>query len=146
MAQLDADFVYWHFALIIFLLGVGMGLFSSPNTASIMSSVPEAERGVASGMRATLQNSGMVLSMILFFTVIILALAGSLPVALAHGLTAAGLTPSEAARIADLPPTSAIFAAFLGYNPMQHILPPAILAVLRRPSRCICSPVNFFRA
>ena len=130
LAQLDVDFVYWRFAVILFLLGIGMGLFSSPNTASIMSSVPEAERGVASGMRATLQNSGMVLSMILFFTVIILALAGSLPAALTHGLTAAGLAPAEAGRVAALPPTAALFAAFLGYNPMQHILPPDILGGL----------------
>jgi MFS family permease len=144
LAQLDANFVYWRFAGSIFLLGIGMGLFSSPNTSSIMSSVPEAERGVASGMRATLQNSGMVLSMILFFTVIILVLADSLPPALARGLTEAGLTHAAAARIAALPPTAAIFAAFLGYNPMQHILPPEILAGLEPTLKAHLLAHNFF--
>jgi hypothetical protein len=68
LAQLDADFTYWHFAGSILIIGLGMGLFQSPNTSSIMSAVPDHQRGVASGMRATLQNSGMVLSLILFFT------------------------------------------------------------------------------
>jgi MFS family permease len=130
LAQLQADFAYTPFAAILFALGLGMGLFSSPNTSSIMSSVPAAERGVASGMRATLQNSGMVLSMILFFTVIILTLASALPPALAHGLAAAGVAPQAAAQVAKLPPTAALFAAFLGYNPMRHMLPAGLLAQL----------------
>ena len=144
LAQLSADFAYLPFALILFALGFGLGLFSSPNTASIMSSVPAAERGVASGMRATLQNSGMVLSMILFFSVIIVTLAGTLPPAVNDGLVAAGIAPQAAAAVATLPPTAALFAAFLGYNPMQHLLPPALLAHLSAHARTLVLGREFF--
>jgi MFS family permease len=130
LAQLDADFTYWHFAGSILIIGLGMGLFQSPNTSSIMSAVPDRQRGVASGMRATLQNSGMVLSLILFFTVIIVTMAGTLPPALQVGLASAGLPSAQAAHVANLPPTAALFAAFLGYNPMAHMLAPDVLASL----------------
>ncbi len=144
LAQLNADFAYLPFAATLFTLGFGMGLFLSPNTSSIMSSVPAAERGVASGMRATLWNSGMVLSMILFFTVIILTLASTLPPALMNGLAAAGVGPQAAAQVAELPPTAALFAAFLGYNPMAHMLPPALLATLPAATRAHILGREFF--
>jgi MFS family permease len=128
LAVLPADFSYLPFALILLLLGLGMGLFSSPNTSSIMSSVPADDRGVASGMRSTLQNSGMVISMILFFSIIIFALADAMPAALAQGLRQAGLSDADIASALKLPPTAALFAAFLGYNPMEHLIPPAVLA------------------
>lgn len=144
LAQLDADFTYWQFAGSIFLLGIGMGLFLSPNTSSIMSSVPETERGVASGMQATLQNSGIVLSMILFFTVIILSLAGALPPMLKDGLTAAGLSSSAAAKVAALPPTAAIFAAFLGYNPLADMLPASVLGSLAPAAQTHLLSSEFF--
>lgn len=144
LAQFGADFAYPPFAVVLFALGLGMGLFSSPNTSSIMSSVPAHERGVASGMRATLQNSGMVLSMVLFFSVIILALSRALPEALGHGLVAAGLTPQQASRIASLPPTAALFAAFLGYNPMKHLLPATELLALPATTKAHLLAPTFF--
>jgi MFS family permease len=123
---LPIDFAYWQFAVILLLNGIGMGLFASPNRAGIMNSLPPERRGVGAGMSATFQNSAMVLSIGIFFTLIILGLASALPSALSHGLIAHGLPPADAARIAALPPVSIMFAALLGYNPVQTLLGPAI--------------------
>jgi MFS family permease len=123
---LPIDFAYWQFALILLANGIGMGLFASPNRAGIMNSLPPERRGVGAGMSATFQNSAMVLSIGIFFTLIILGLASTLPGALSHGLIAQGLPHADAARIAALPPVSIMFAALLGYNPIQTLLGPAI--------------------
>jgi MFS family permease/cytidylate kinase len=119
---LPADFAYVWFALILLLNGLSMGLFSAPNAAAIMNAVPAAQRGAASGMRASLQNVGMTLSIGLFFSLIIVGLAGSLPRALYSGLLRHGVPAAAAHRIADLPPVGSLFAAFLGYNPMQGMI------------------------
>src|SRR5215831_19319211 len=123
---LPVDFTYWQFAGILLLNGIGMGLFASPNRAGIMNSLPPERRGVGAGMSATFQNSAMVLSIGIFFTLIILGLASSLPAALSHGLIAQGVQRADAARVAALPPVSIMFAALLGYNPVQTLLGPAI--------------------
>ena len=119
---LPVDFVYWQFAAILLLNGIGMGLFASPNRAAIMNSLPPERRGVGAGMSATFQNSAMVLSIGVFFTLIILGLASALPSALNHGLVAQGVPHADAARVAALPPVSIMFAALLGYNPVQTLL------------------------
>src|SRR6266516_2133249 len=119
---LPVDFVYWQFAGILLLNGIGMGLFASPNRAAIMNNLPPERRGVGGGMSATFQNSAMVLSIGIFFTLIILGLASSLPATLSHGLIAQGVPPADAARVAALPPVSILFAALLGYNPIQALL------------------------
>ncbi|HUY49983.1 MAG TPA: MFS transporter [Streptosporangiaceae bacterium] len=123
---LPINFQYWQFALILLLNGIGMGLFASPNRAGIMNSLPPERRGVGAGMSATFQNSAMVLSIGIFFTLIILGLASSLPAALNHGLVAQGVPHADAARVAALPPVSVLFAALLGYNPVQTLLGPVI--------------------
>src|ERR1700733_9925631 len=123
---LPVDFVYWEFAGILLLNGIGMGLFASPNRAGIMNSLPPERRGVGAGMSATFQNSAMVLSIGIFFTLIILGLAASLPAALSHGLTAQGVPAADAARLAALPPVSIMFAALLGYNPISTLLGPVL--------------------
>jgi MFS family permease len=123
---LPVNFGYLWFALLLLCNGIAMGLFASPNTAGIMSAVPANRRGVASGMRATFQNAGMTLSIGLFFSIMVAGLSGSLAASLSHGLTAAGLPPATAARVAGLPPVSVLFAAFLGYNPMRTLLGPAL--------------------
>jgi hypothetical protein len=99
-----------------------MGLFASPNRAGIMNSLPPDQRGVGAGMSATFQNSAMVLSIGIFFSLIIFGLAGTLPQAMTHGLVAQGLPHADAARIAALPPVSIMFAALLGYNPIKTLL------------------------
>jgi MFS family permease len=121
---LPVNFPYWAFALIIFANGIGNGLFASPNTSAIMNSVPARHRGAASGMRSTFQNSGMSLSIGIFFSLMIIGLAASLPAALTAGLTAKGVPAAAAARVAHLPPVSALFAALLGYNPIRTLLAP----------------------
>jgi MFS family permease len=123
---LPVNFGYPWFALLLLCNGIAMGLFASPNTAGIMSAVPANRRGVASGMRSTFQNAGMTLSIGLFFSIMVAGLSGSLSASLSHGLTAAGLPPATAAKVAGLPPVSVLFAAFLGYNPMRTLLGPAL--------------------
>jgi len=119
---LPVDFPYPLFALLIFGNGVGSGLFASPNTSAIMSSVPARHRGAASGMRSTFQNSGMSLSIGIFFSLMIAGLASTLPRTLTSGLTAQGVPLAQASSIAHLPPVSTVFAAMLGYNPVRNLL------------------------
>jgi hypothetical protein len=119
---LPVNFAYWQFAGILLLNGIGMGLFAAPNRAGIMNSLPPERRGVGAGMSATFQNSATVLSIGIFFTLIILGLAATLPAALTHGLVAQGVPRADAARVAALPPVSIMFAALLGYNPVQALL------------------------
>ena len=123
---LPVNFTYWQFAAILLLNGIGMGLFASPNRAGIMNSLPADQRGVGAGMSATFQNSAMVLSIGIFFSLIILGLSSSLPAHLFAGLTAQGVPAAAASRLAHLPPTAVMFAALLGYNPIQMLLGSAL--------------------
>jgi MFS family permease len=118
------DFRYTGFAALIFFAGAGMGLFAAPNTTAIMNSVPARQRGAASGMLATFQNSGFVLSIGVFFSLMIAGLANSLPTTMTGGLTAQGVPFAVAHKIASLPPVGSLFAAFLGYNPVRELLGP----------------------
>jgi MFS family permease len=126
MLLLPADFSYPAFAALLLCNGLAMGLFSAPNTAGIMNAVPADRRGVASGMLSTFQNAGMNLSIGLFFSLMVAGLGASLPSTLTRGLTAQGVSAVAAARIAHLPPVGSLFAAFLGYNPMQELLGPQL--------------------
>jgi len=121
LALLPYNFDYLPFAAALFIMGIGNGMFASPNSAAIMNAVPPSERGVASGMMSTLMNSGMVVSMGMFFTIIVAGLTREFPAALSTALTSAGAAPLIPAMSA-IPPTGALFAAFLGYNPVQMIL------------------------
>ncbi len=121
---LPIDFSYVWFALLIFLFAVGMGLFFSPNQASVMNSLPPEQRGAGAGMLNTFQNSATVLSMGLFFTIVTLGLAARLPSHLYKGLVAAGVAPSAAHLVANEPPIGSLFSAFLGYNPVKELLGP----------------------
>src|SRR5438128_87855 len=127
---LPTNFDYIWFALLLFMLGLGQGMFSSPNTSSVMSSVPADQRGAASGMRSTAQNSGQLVSIGLFFSIVTIGLASALPSTLLNGLSRAGVPVTVASSIAHLPPTAALFAAFLGYNPMATLLPASVLQAL----------------
>ncbi len=123
---LPVNFTYWQFAGVLLLNGIGMGLFASPNRAGIMNSLPPERRGVGAGMTATFQNSSMVLSIGIFFSLIILGLSASLPAHLLAGLTAQGVPAAAATRVSHLPATSVMFAALLGYNPIQMLLGPVL--------------------
>jgi MFS family permease len=142
---LPVNFPYWVFALLIFTNGIGSGLFASPNTSAIMSSVPARHRGSASGMRSTFQNSGMSLSIGIFFSLMITGLAASLPRTLSAGLHAQGVPLSVASHVSHLPPVSTVFAALLGYNPVQHLLQPSgVLAALPHRSVAVLTGRQFF--
>ncbi|MGH7733104.1 MAG: MFS transporter, partial [Gemmatimonadales bacterium] len=120
------DFAYWEFAVVIALNGFGSGLFVSPNRAEMMNSVPANQRGVAGGMIATFQNTAFVLSIGIFFTLMVAGLSSKLPGAMSGGLIAQGIPASAAHQISHLPPIGVLFAAFLGYNPMQQLLGPLL--------------------
>lgn len=121
---IPVNFDYWLFAILVFLNGLGGGIFTAPNTAAIMSSVPAGQRGAASGVRSTFFNAGNSLSIGIFFSLMIVGLANTLPTALTTGLTQQGVSASVAHDVANLPPVGSLFAAFLGYNPMAELLAP----------------------
>ncbi|KGI70589.1 MFS transporter [Mycolicibacterium rufum] len=125
LVLIPVNFDYWLFAVLVFLNGLGGGIFTAPNTAAIMSSVPSAERGAASGVRATFFNAGSSLSIGIFFSLMIVGLANSLPGAMSSGLQAQGVSPAVAHDVANLPPVGSLFAAFLGYNPIAELLEPS---------------------
>jgi MFS family permease len=130
---LPVDFSYLEFAAILLLMGLSMGAFASPNRAGVMNSLPAQHRGAGGGMNQTFQNSAQVLSIGIFFTLMIVGLSATLPHSLAAGLRAHGVAPGVATRVGHLPPVSVLFAAFLGYNPAQKLLGPHVLA--RLPAR-----------
>ena len=123
---LPVNFDYVWFGGLLLLVGLGMGLFASPNQAGIMNSLPANRRGAGAGMATTFQNSALVLSIGIFFSLMILGLASTLPATLDHGLVAQGVPRADAARVSHLPPVGLLFASFLGYNPMQQLLGPVL--------------------
>jgi MFS family permease len=141
---LPADFAFPVFAALLLLNGIGVGLFTAPNTTAIMNSVQPAERGAASGMRATFQNSAQVLSIGLFFSLMVIGLAATLPATMTAGLTAHGVSPATASKLAHLPPVGLLFAAFLGYNPVQKLLGPETLSHLTHTQAQALTGRSFF--
>lgn len=129
LQMIPINFNYWLFALILFISGVGVGLFPAANTSSVMNTLPIDQRGAGGGMLNTLQNSAMVLSIGLFFTFITIGLASSLPDALYSGLTSQGVPRAIALHISHLSPLGSLFSAFLGINPMTQLLGPQVLAL-----------------
>jgi MFS family permease len=141
---IPGDFNYLVFGALIFINGLGGGLFAAPNTSLVMSSVPANMRGAASGMRATFQNAGQVLSIGIFFSLMVAGLASSLPNTLSSGLTAQGVPAATAAQIAQLPPVGTLFAAFLGYNPIAQLLGPQVLGALPPANAANLTGLEFF--
>jgi MFS family permease len=144
LAMLPVDFSYPVFAGVLLLMGLSMGAFASPNRAAVMNSLPAEHRGAGGGMNQTFQNSAQVLSIGIFFTLMIVGLAATLPHALYSGLTAHGVSASTAARVSKLPPVSVLFAAFLGYNPAKSLLGPHVLAHLPPHDAAIIGGRSFF--
>jgi MFS family permease len=141
---LPTNFSYPWFAAILALNGISMGMFASPNRASVMNSLPAGDRGAGGGMNQTFQNSAQVLSIGIFFTLMILGLAATLPTTVHAGLVAHGVAPATAARVAHLPPVSILFAAFLGYNPIGHLLGSGALHALSAHQRAVLTGPTFF--
>ncbi|MBV9193437.1 MAG: MFS transporter [Solirubrobacterales bacterium] len=141
---LPTDFSYPEFAAILALNGISMGMFASPNRAAVMNSLPRGDRGVGGGMNQTFQNSAQVISIGVFFTLMVVGLSATLPAAMSHGLEAHGVATAAAEKAAHLPPISILFAAFLGYNPIQHLLGASALAHLSAHSQSILTGRTFF--
>jgi MFS family permease len=144
LALLPIDFPYPLFAAVLFLNGISMGLFASPNRAAVMNSLPAGDRGAGGGMNQTFQNSAQVLSIGVFFTLMIVGLSARLPATMLAGLHAHGVPAATASRVAHLPPVSILFAAFLGYNPIEHLLGPHALALLSEHDRSVLVGRSFF--
>jgi MFS family permease len=141
---LPIDFSYPVFALILLLNGISMGMFASPNRAAVMNSLPPTDRGAGGGMNQTFQNSAQVLSIGIFFTLMIVGLASSLPHALSTGLESHGVPAATANDVAHLPPVSILFAAFLGYNPIAHLVGPHVLGALSAHDQAALTGSAFF--
>jgi len=141
---LPIDFPYPLFAAVLVLNGVSMGMFASPNRAGVMNSLPPEHRGAGGGMNQTFQNSAQVVSVGIFFTLMIAGLAGTLPHALSAGLRAHGVSSAAAHRAAALPPVSVLFAAFLGYNPISHLIGGGALHALSAHNRALLTGRAFF--
>ena len=144
MMTFPSNFSYPPFALVMFVSGIGGGLFASPNTASIMNSVPARHRGAASGMRVTFAQTGLPLSMGLFFTLLVFGLNDKVPSAMFHGLLAHGVPLATATRLSHVPPLGYIFAAFLGVNPLRSLLGPAVLNHLPAGQAAAITGRSFF--
>jgi MFS family permease len=141
---LPVDFGYWTFAPLLLLMGMSNGLFMSPNRAGVMNSLPAEHRGAGAGMLNTFQNSAQVLSIGIFFSLMIIGLSGTLSTSLYHGLVQQGVPTQVATRVAHLPPVSTLFAALLGYNPIQHLLGPTALAHLPAGRAALLEGRSFF--
>jgi MFS family permease len=141
---LPTNFSYPAFGAILLLIGVSMGLFASPNRAAVMTSLPAEHRGAGGAMNQTFQNSAQVLSVGIFFTLMIVGLSATLPETLASGLQANGVPGATAHSVSQLPPVSILFAAFLGYNPVQHLVDPSVLGALPAHSQAVLTGHTFF--
>jgi MFS family permease len=141
---LPIDFSYPVFALVLLCTGLSMGMFASPNRAAVMNSLPPGDRGAGGGMNQTFQNSAQVLSVGIFFSLMIAGLGSALPHTLAAGLQAHGVGASAAARVAHTPPVEVLFAAFLGYNPVGHLAGAHVLAGLAPHARAVLTGRTFF--
>jgi MFS family permease len=141
---LPADFSYGIFAVLLFANGLGSGLFAAPNMTQIMNAVPAQERGQASGMRATTTNVGTVMSIGVFFSLMLAGLAATLPRAMEAGLLAQHVPPAIAHQVAATPPVASLFAAFLGYNPMGQLIPAAVLQALPPANAAMLTGKAFF--
>ena len=141
---LPIDFGYGAFAAILLLTGISMGAFAAPNRAAVMNSLPASDRGAGGAMNATFQNSAQVLSIGIFFSLMIAGLSDTLSSTLRQGLIKHGVSAAIAAHVASLPPVTVLFAAFLGYNPVRALLGPAVLAHLPGADQATLTGHAFF--
>ncbi|HEY3959683.1 MAG TPA: MFS transporter [Solirubrobacteraceae bacterium] len=144
LTLLPIDFSFPLFALVLAMIGVSMGMFASPNRAAVMNSLPPQHRGAGGGMNQTFQNSAQVLSIGVFFTLMILGLSANLPHTLSAGLQAHGISAATATTAAHLPPVSVLFAAFLGYNPIEHLVGTHALASVSAANHATLVGRSFF--
>jgi MFS family permease len=121
LSTLPYNFSYPTLAGALYIMGIAFGMFASPNTSSIMGTVPPERRSSAAGMLFTIQNTGTTVGLTVLFTEVVATLGTSLPSAMSTALTTAGAS-QLAPYLSSIPPTIALFAAFLGYNPMHEMI------------------------
>ncbi len=121
LIAIPSNFSYLELGLILLVMGIGNGMFGSPNNASIMNSVSAEDRGVASGMMFTMFNTATPASIAIFFTIVVIGLTQRFPEAMTSSLASIGAV-QLAPIISNIPPTGALFSALLGYNPVAGIL------------------------
>jgi len=141
LTLLSLNFNYTLFAADLFLMGTGSGLFQSPNLVSIMSSVPQEDRSAASGLRASMQNIGLLMSFAVFLTLILVGSATALSTSISSALTKVGVPSDVVSELTRIPPAYALFAAFMGYDPMKFLmsqagvdLPGSVYAAVTKPT------------
>ncbi len=144
LSTVPVDFSYVWFGVLLFAFGIGNGMFAAPNRASIMNSLPPWRRGIGSGIASTFQNSGQVLSIGIYFSLMIIGLSAKLPHALYAGLSAHGVPLADAARIAHLSPVSTLFASLLGANPVKALIGPHALHALTHAQAATLTGRRFF--
>jgi nitrate/nitrite transporter NarK len=144
LGLMPIDFSYWLFAILLFVTGLAMSSFGSPNRAGVMNSLPPEHRGAGSGMNSTFLNSAQVLSIGVFFSLLVVGLSGSLSQSLDHGLVAHGVSPTVATHASHLPPVSTLFAAFLGYDPVKHLIGAKVLSQLPSAQQAVLTGRRFF--
>lgn len=144
LSTFPVNFNAWYFIAVTTMMGIGQGMFLSPNAASIMNSLPADQRGAGAGMRTTFGYMSMMFSMIIFFTLLTTGLAATLPHAIYTGLVAQGINATAALAASHIPPTSALFAAFLGYNPLKTLLPSKLLSNMSAQQLSTITGTNFF--
>ncbi len=145
LASMPANFDYVLFAVTIFFIGIGQGMFTPPNTAFVMSSVPPEYRGIASGMRATILNVAFMFSLAIFFSLLILGVSSSLPAALYNGLVAQNVSVNTASQLSiDIPPSAALFAALLGYSPLKALIPQSTMNTIPIRNQEVILSTSFF--
>ena len=144
LEALPIDFHYWVFGVVLFFTGFSMASFGAPNRTGVMNSLPPEHRGAGSGMNTTFQNSAQVISIGIFFSLMILGLASALPHNVSAGLLDHGVPARLAARAAHLPPISTLFAAFLGYDPVSHLIGPSAMAHLSATQQAALAQRSFF--
>ncbi|HEY5099713.1 MAG TPA: MFS transporter [Gaiellaceae bacterium] len=142
--MLPVNFSYPVFAGALLLMGLSMGAFAAPNRAGVMNSLPAGDRGAGGAMNQTFQNSAQVLSIGIFFTLMIVGLAATLPSSLAAGLEAHGVPAAAATHAAHLPPVSVLFAAFLGYDPVRSLIGPHVISHLSPANAAAITNHSFF--
>jgi MFS family permease len=141
---LPIDFSFPVFAAILVAIGASMGMFAAPHRAAVMNSLPASDRGAGGGMNQTFQNSAQVISVGVFFTLLVLGLASSLPSTLSSGLEAHGVPAAAAHQAGQTPPISVLFAAFLGYNPIEHLIGHDALAGVSAHAHATLTGQTFF--
>jgi MFS family permease len=144
LTLIPVDFSYPVFAAILAFNGISMGMFASPNRAAVMNSLPPGDRGAGGGMNQTFQNSAQVISMGIFFTLLIIGLASTLPHTLSSGLEAHGVAAAKAHEVGQTPPISVLFAAFLGFNPIEHLVGAGTLHELPQHAQAVLTGHSFF--